>query len=257
MKRDKTEVKVEKQINDNNNNITHVNNNSKNESTNDTKSLIKKTQSVSKNNSYLKFNNDNILINKINNSNADSASSLKQKKRISKNKNKNYKEIINESIQNSVLSDLSDYYLNRKSIDMKNNVKEDDSSKNINKNSYIFSTNKKPSLILNQNIANLINLKKNSKEFSEISSKESSIEKTLKPNKIKNLKKSIIFKNHLKIEETIITDNKNKNNRNSEKLKLDKNLKTLKEQLKKTLILTSEEDLDYNYGKKKEKIKKN
>ena len=116
IKKNKTGVKIENKTNT----IVHINSSSKNDNIIDTKSSIKKTQSVLPNNSYLNFKNDNIYINKNHNKNSISLkASLKKKKGILKNKNKNKKEVFNESIQNSLLSDISDYYLNKKSIDKK------------------------------------------------------------------------------------------------------------------------------------------
>ena len=252
LKKNKTGVKVE---NKNNNTIVHINSISGNDNINDTNNSIKKTQSVLQNNSYLNFKNDNILINKIHNNNAISVkASLKKKKGILKNKNKNKKEVFNESIQNSLLSDLSDYYLNRKSFDMKNSFKEDDSSKKENKNSLIFSSSKKSSLILNKNLTNLNTIKKNSKDFSIVSSKHSSIQKSLSP---KRTKKSNFNNNKVKRAETSIDKKNRKKERSGELQRLDTHFRSLKEQLKKSLILCPEDlDIDFNSEKKKDKNRK-
>ena len=227
LKRNKTIARVDKNIN-----INIINNNSNNINTN---KIIKRTQTVSENNSYMKFKNDNIFINKNHKNNSILIKALLNRKKSNlKNKNKNNKDIFNESIQNSVLSDLSSSCLNKKSIDMKSSLKEDDSSKNDNKISSIYSIYKRPSLLSTQKYTNLMNIKKNPKDLSAINIKESSIQRSLNPNKI--IKRNILNRNNSKM--SAFSEEKK---RNSEQLKLNMHFKALKEQLKKSIILLPEE----------------
>ena len=256
LKRNKTGVKIE---NKRNNISSPQYTIGKNDNSNDTKSrsLIKKTHSLLQNNSYLNFKNDNIILNKFHKDNSISLkSSLKKKKGILKNKNKN--EIFNDSIHNSILSDLSDYYLNKKSIiDLKNSYKEDESFKKEKKNSFIFSSNNKASSIIKKN---LIKNQNNSVEISDLSINKSLLQNSLSPKKVTtNLSKSINNnKNRFKRATTSITDKKNKSDEKPKFIRLNTHLKSLKDQLKKSLILLPEElEISINSEMKKDKTKNN
>jgi hypothetical protein len=79
-----------------------------------------------------------------------------------------------------------------------------------------------------------MNTKKNPKDLSAINIKESSIQRSLNPNKI--IKRNILNRNNSKM--SAFSEEKK---RNSEQLKLNMHFKALKEQLKKSIILLPEE----------------
>ena len=235
IKRNKT---GEKFLKKNNENLAH--NNYKNNNINNFDTLIKKTKSVSQEKSYLKIKNDNFLLNKAINKNSILANLLKPKKSSLKNNNKDNKDIFNESIHNSLISDLSNSSLNKISIDMKR--KKDDLSKKQSNKNLIFPKKRKSSFRFNPKLTNLTNTKRNSRRFSAIGSKYSSIQKFLNPKTINNLKKTTIFnKNNEKLTKTIIAGKKVNLKKSTKLLILDMTFRSLKEKLRKTFILRPEE----------------
>ena len=149
---------------------------------------IKKTQSVGQDNSYLNFKNDNSFLNKSNYENSINKNSVKKKKGILKAFKKLKIDSFNESNHNSILSDYSDYILNKKSNELKNNNKDDELlSKDIKKTVMISSS------LIKKHLSTLIS-KNGSIDCAELSNKNSGIRSSIKPKKISDLKSSMIPK---------------------------------------------------------------
>ena len=247
IKRNQTGAKVEKKVNINNdrrksNPINFLSYNNQ---------LIKKTKLSSKNDNCLNFKNDNINLNKINKHDwISSIPSGKKIKGILKSKKTLLKnEIFNDSNQNSVLSDLSDYHLNKKSVDLKETCNKRDSMKKERR----YSSATRNSFQNNQ--THHLNLRKYSNE----NIKSSATNGELLSPKRTSLKKSSINKkkkNNFKKTTTTITKLKNKkNSKDSKIIKLDAHIKKLKEKLKKSLILGADE-LKIFKSEEKNKVKK-
>ena len=194
------------------------------------KSLLKKTKSYGQNH-YLNFKNEGFILNKNNND------VKKKKKGILKNfihhKNVQTKKnnILNES---SVLSENSDNNINKRSIEIKP----------IDKNSLILLDVKKSSTVIKNDFSFLSN--KNSIDLTDLSNKNSSIKNSIVKNTVKPKKKVFDLKNSLDIKkfkrsETSILENNNQFMRKSKYHRLNTHFKSLKEQLKKSLILRPEE----------------
>ena len=249
LNRNKTGVKVSKKGNRNSGQGQRNSNQISDFSNND--QIIKKTQSLYKNDNYLNFKNDNIFINKSNNNNCISLkSSLKKKKGILKNKKKMVKnDIFNDSNHNSIQSDLSDYYLNKKTVDFKGSYKESDSIRKDQKSSLVTGNS------IQKNLTNILNLP----ESSDIASKQSTIiRRSMSPKRPMPIKSFIGNKNKSKFERatTSMTDVKKVNyDKISKVMRLDTQIKSLKEQLKRSLVIGSEE-LDIKNIEKKN-MKKN
>ena len=227
--------------------------------------LIKKAKSFYKNDNYLNFKNDNIAINRNNKNNSLSLkSSVRKKKGILKNK-KHFKiDNFNDSAHNSLLSDLSDK--NKKSIDI-NSFKDEESFKRENKNnSLIFSSNKKSSSLIQKNLNYSMNPIKSSIDMTELSSKNSRFPSSLfssspKTNTPHHAKRSLIFNrnknSNFKRAETSIINIKKKNDI-PKIVKLDTQIKSLKTQLKNSMVLLPEElELSLNDEENPVKRKRN
>ena len=150
-------------------------------------------------------------------------------------------DMINESNHNSILSDLSDIHLNKKSFDNNDNFKLSESKLKENKDS-------KNSLNIRtlSNRSNPLNyiIKKESYKLSDSSQKSSKIKSTTNPEKATNLQKLMNLqkdKDELKKYDTSNLNKKHKYNNFSKALRTDANFKFLKEQLKQTIILRPEE----------------
>ena len=225
-----------------NKNISNKRGNSTKTHLNNIRSKIKKTQSQSSN-SYINFKNDNIVLNKNTND--------KKKKRISfKNfinnlvsnnslikKNKNI--VFNESNYNSMFSENSDCNINKKSIEIKtlNNNKTNESNKK-DKNSIISSNHKKTSSIVKKEFSSILS-KKNSIDLTDIINKNSIIKNTVKPKKSIDFKHPLENRRFFKRSETTI--NKNNFMNKSKYHRLNTHFNSLKEQLKKSIILRPDE----------------
>ena len=184
------------------------------------KSLIKKQKSVNQNISFLNFKKDFIL-NK----------SPKNNDEILKIFNKNKKSILfNNSIHNSVLSDFSDYSLNKKSSFLDMNNKDSESYIKDKFDNIMNSNNQKTS-----NKKSLSKLK-DSNLLSKLSNSNSKINSQKQQNQIGlKISKGFIDTNNYRQSKISIKNKKGKLYVNS------KNLNSLKEQLKNSLILRPEE----------------
>ena len=219
---------------------------SKNYNLNKTGSLIKKTRSFiqNNNNSYYNFKNDNYILNKSNNDNSTSLRpSLRKKKGIFKNTKKNKIDIFNDSTHNSIISDCSEYALNKKSIDIKSLERDDESYIKERRYSVIGTSS-----LINKNISTLLS-KRGSIDLTEVSAKNSGAKSSIRPKKISEFKKSIEIKKHgsneLKKWGTSVKDKQLKGN--SKLRRLNTHFKSLKEQLKQSLVLRPEElDLSFD-----------
>ena len=246
IKRNKTGIKADKK----DNNILHRNSNPNIEVSNTIKSnsLIKKTKSSYKNDNYINFKNDNISINNINKGNSITLkSSLKKKKCILKNKKKLFKnEIYNDSNYNSLFSDLSENYLNKKSEDIKGNYKERDLMKKDKTSSLVFSNKS-----IQKNLTHFLNF-----DSSDITSKNSSIiGNSLSPKRMKrSFWNSSKTKDKFKRATTSVSDIMK--HKSSKINRFDTQIKNLKQMIKKSLILRPEE-LDIVKNEEKNDSKKN
>jgi hypothetical protein len=234
LKRNKTGVKIRK--NGNRNSVQCRRNSDQISYLSNYGQIIKKTKSLyknGKNDNYINFKNDNIFINKsINHKCINLKSSLKKKKDSLKNKKKIVKnDIFNDSKRNSIQSDLSDYYLNKKSVDLKGSFKERDTIKKDQKSSLVASNSTQ------KNLENILNLR----ESNDIASKNSTIIcPSLNPEKPSSRKLFVGNKNKSKFKRaTTSMTNAKKVNRNkiSKVISLDTHIKSLKDRLKKSLVI--------------------
>ena len=196
-------------------------------------SLIKLNSSSiqNNNNSFYNFKNDNYIINKSNNDNDNVRHSPKKKKGIFKNTKKNKFDLFNDSSHNSIISDCSECALNKKSIDIKSQ----------NNESYIKEHRNSAmgnSSLINKHLSTLIS-KRGSIDFTEASIKNTGLKSSNKPKKRPDFKKSIEIKqnesNELKKWGTSVKDNQINLRR------LNTHFRSLKEQLKQSLIIRPEE----------------
>ena len=231
LKRNRTCGKIKKK--ENNNNKFSQNKTSKNLHYNNTNFLIKKEQSQQ--NSYLNFKNDKTFLTKYQNQKQNNnlfsiKSPMKLKKGILKKRIKN--NIFNNSNNNSFLSDISDNKLIRKSFDKNSNYKIDALAKNKRRTSFFSIKAKKSLSIIKSNLKNLIYPKKKSFDLNEIKNKK----------KLSNFQKSLVNNKGIKfnIKRADISANTQKNVI-SNVFRFENNLKSLKEKLKKSLILFPEE----------------
>ena len=246
------DIEVNKKSDRKGNNINKINNN-----------LIKKHISFNLDNNSLNFKNDNSILYK----NSKSKSSCfkqqqKKKENILEMFKSQKKNILNDSNHNSILSDFSDYHLNKKSFDIKNYDIDNISNKyTISKMS---SQNQKSSIK-----TNISNLKLRSQNIASSFIKCSKI--SLNPKSISELEKLInnqketIRKSNFKraettnIEQKIKSLNNSKLHRlntqfnNSKFHRLNRRFKSLKEQLKKNIFLHPE-NLKKSPGSIKNKI---
>ncbi len=224
--------------------INSKQNGSKNYNLNNTGSLIKKTNSFiqNNNNSYYNFKNDNYILNKSNNDNSNNLRHSLRKKKI-KNTKKNKIDLFNDSTHNSIISDCSECALNKKSIDIKS----------LHNDSYIKEYRNSvmgTSSLINKNLSTLLS-KRGSNDFTEVSFKNSGNKSSIRPKKVSDFKKSIEIKkneaNELKKWGTSVKDNQLTGN--SKLRRLNTYFKSLKEQLKQSLVLRPEE-LDLSFDEK-------
>ena len=210
-------------------------------------SLIKKHISYNQGNNFLNFKNDNILLNKNFNFKQNSSSlksQHKKKEKILKMLKTQKSDIFNESNHNSILSDLSDGLLNKKTYELKNNYLDNKSIKyTISK---ISSNNIKSSNVTKSNISNLILQKKSHDTTELINNRKYPTKRSLNQKSISELKKSMniqkdIHNSNYKRSETIDSYKKIKHFYNSKYHRLNTQFKSLKEQLKKSIILRPED----------------
>ena len=214
---------------------------SKKSNLNKSNSLIKTRSFIqNNNNSYYNFKSDYFILNKSNNDNSINLKhSLKKKKVKFKNTKKSKIDLFNESTHNSIISDCSEYALNKKSIDIKSIHNE--SYINEKRNSVMGNSS-----LINRHLSTLLS-KRGSIDNTEISNKNSGTKSSNRPKKVSDFKKSIELKkkeskkesNELKKWGTSIKDNQLTGN--SKMRRLNTHFKSLKEQLKKSLILRPEE----------------
>ena len=205
---------------------------------NNIRSLIKKTKSEANNNNAINFKNDNFLITKNN------EKEHKKKKKITfknfinniiantNNKIKKSKNnvIFNESNVNSVLSENSDCNINKKSIDLKQTIKNNKIEDSIKKEkNSLLSSNKRNSSTLIKKEFSTLSSKKQSIENIDLSLKNSIVKHSVKPKRTSEFKSSLDIKN-LKRSESIRVE-KNKFRR------LNTHFRTLKHQIKQSIIL--------------------
>jgi len=204
--------------------------------------ILKKTKTKSYGqNNILNFKNDGFVLMKNSN---ETKEHKKKKKSIFKNfvnniyyknsqtkKNKNKSNLFNDSNYNSMLSENSDCNMIKKSIEIRSNNFEKE------RTNYIYAGLKKSSTVINMEMPSLIS-NKNSNDFTEITNKNSALKSSVKPNRMSDLKNSIEIK-HFKRSETSIFDN-NLFKRKPKFHRLD-TIKSLKEQIKKSIILRPEE----------------
>ena len=208
------------------------------------RSIIKKTESSGQNDA-INFKNDGYILCKNSNENKDFK---KKKKNIFKNffnniynmnisnkKNKNM--IFNESIKNSILSENSESKINKHSIEMSPfNNKFDDLIRKE-RNSIKFSKIKKSETVVGHRFSTLFN-KRTSVDLTDVSNKNSLIKYSVKPKKVSDLKNSLEIKN-LKRSETTVFE---KNFMSKAKFRrLNTHFKSLKEKIKKSIILRPED----------------
>ena len=193
------------------------------------KFLIKKQKSVNQNISYLNFKND-FIIKKSSKNNDD----------ILKMFNKNKKSgLFNNSLHNSILSDFSDCNLNKKSSYQEMDYKDKESYIKDNINNTMNSYNQKSS---NEKKLSKLLIKKDSNNLSKFSNKNTKIISPKQQNNfgLKISNEILDMSNHRQPKGSL-KNKKEKLYRNSKFLQLNTNLKTLKEQLKNSLILRPEQ----------------
>ena len=204
--------------------------------------ILKKTNTKSYGqNNILNFKNDGFVLMKNSN---EIKEHKKKKKSILKNfvnniyyknnqtkKNKNKSNLFNDSNYNSMFSENSDCNMIKKSIEIKSNNFEKE------RTNFIYSGLKKSSTVINKEMPSLIS-NKNSIDFTDITNKNSGIKSSVKPNKISDLKVSSEIR-HFKRSETSIFDNNFF--KKKQKLRRLDTIKSLKEQIKKSIILRPEE----------------
>ena len=194
---------------------------------NRTNSQIKRTNSFKENYTYLNFKKDI-----LNRSNKDKSiimkSPRKKKKGILKNKNRIKKEILNDSSHNSILSDFSDNNLKNSSLDITgiNNNFAKKKSNNISTSNYRTSLN----------IPKTNKTRVNSVENLDLSSKNNSFLDSIRSKKSINNKLDLKKIEDNKFKRAVSNDNNQKLNKSNYQ-RLNSNYKSLKDQLKKTLVL--------------------
>ena len=213
------------------------------------RSLIKKTDS-SRQNSSLNFKNDGyILYKNINDNKKKKRNKFLNFANIQNKKIKN--NIINESFNNSIFSENSENNINKKSIDLNINNKLDESIRK-DKNSIISSNVKKSYTVIKKKFSTILT-KRSSIDLTDISHKNSSknvkLKSSLKLKKTPDLKHSIDIKK-VKRCETAINQLMTKSNYK----RLNTHFKSLKEKLKKTIILRPEDFVLPFEEEKEEKV---
>ena len=224
-----------------------------------TSSSIKKNKSLCEDKSYLNFKNDNVAINNKRKYSLNLGNSL-WKKKANLEPMKKKIDIFNNSNRNSIRSDCSDVILNKKSIEKKEHIKfeeqiEEQKNKEIKNNPII------PSSFFKRHFS--LFLKKRD-STSDINLSNRNIKTSLTSNKLSNIKKSNEIKNN--VEDEFKRSGTNINNKNNNKLKfkrnskfnrLNTNFKSLREQLRQSLILrpgeqdpSKEEEQNKNIKKK-------
>ena len=201
------------------------------------KHLIKKHKSLNQDNNYLNFKN-NFILNKKTNP-FFLKQSLKKNKDIFGIFNKNKSDAFNDSNYNSSLSDVSNIKLNKKIFEIQN----DNIYNNNDKNNIISPKIRKSSITNKSNYSNI----KNSITYKELNNKNIVIKNSITHNNnISIFKKSTDkvsqkINNNCKRTETNINNKNSKYASTSKILRLDTNFKSLKEQIRKSIILRPEE----------------
>ena len=221
---------------------------------NNIRSIIKKADSQGQNNNYLNFKNDGYIIN-INN---NDIREHKKKKKITfkniinnlvnnnktkKNINANNNNIFNELNINSIMSENSDSNINRKSFDIRStNINKTEEKNKKEKNSIVSSNRKKSSSIIRKEKEfSSLSINKNSIEFTDISYLNTILVKnTAKPQGTNNLKHSLDIKSFKRSETSVMDKNNPFINKNKFR-RLNTHFKSLKQQLKKSIILRPDE----------------
>ena len=218
-----SDIKIEKNKNDKrenkikNNKINNLNKNPNFDS------LIKRNKSLSQNNIYINFKDDNIL-----NKNNDSNKGVREEIFSKMFKKKN--DLFNDSNRNSMQSDFSDIHLNKQSIEIIDNNKNNEIKLEENKKKVKFLNNFKK-LSTKTNLSYFSN-KRESYNSLGSNKKGSQKESTINPIKISKLKNIMNLNKNiddLKKNETI--KSKRKSLYISKALKANVNFKFLKEQL--------------------------
>ena len=205
-------------------------------------SLIKKNKSFQKDNNYINLKNNLNKLDKNSNDKFSLRTTNKKTDKFLKMFKKTKSNMFNESNHNSILSDLSDIHLNKKSFDINDNYKVNDSK---------IKEKKSKSSLNNQKLSNRTNplffsTIKESYKLSESSQNNSKIKSTTNPEKASNLKKLMNLqkdKDDFKKYDTTNLNKKrkfSKNNNISKALRTDAKFKILKEQLKQSIILRPE-----------------
>ena len=185
--------------------------------------------------SYLNFKNGITESQNPNNNLFSFKSLFKTKKGNLKTNNEN--NIFNDSIQNSILTDLSNYSLIKKSFEKNTRFKDIESSEKEKRKSF-FASNQSPFLTMNKsNMTSLKNPKRKSIKLSVLTN-NNNINNFKSQKKLSNLKDSFINNNERKQKLTrAITNTVKKKNGISNISRFDNNLKFLKDKLKQSLIL--------------------
>ena len=205
-------------------------------------SLIKKNKSFQKDNNYINLKNNLNKLDRNSNDNFSLRPTNKKTDKFLKMFKKTKSDMFNESNHNSILSDLSNIHLNKKSFDINDNYKVND---------FKIKEKKSKSSLNNQNLSNRTNplifsTIKESYKLSESSQNSSKIKSTINPEKASNLKKLMNLqkdKDDFKKYDTTNLNKKRKfrkNNNISKALRTDAKFKILKEQLKHSIILRPE-----------------
>ena len=226
LKRNRKDIQIKRK----DNNINNISVDKKNFiELNRTNSQIKRTNSFKENYTYLNFKKDI-----LNRSNKDKSIAMgfakKKKKGILNNKNRIKNEILNDSSHNSILSDFSDNNLKNISLDItgiKNNIVKK-------KSNNISTSNHRISL----NIPKMNKKRINSIENLDLSSKNNSFLDSIRSKKSINNKLDLKKTKDNKFKRVVSNDNDQKL---SNYQRLNSNYKSLKDQLKKTLVLRPEE----------------
>ena len=207
-------------------------------SINNNRSLIKKGQLENKNNTYINFKNDEQILknnkeykNKRKNTFKNLINNI-----VNNNFNKNLKNknILNDSNNHSIISESSDN-MNKRSIDIKQSIhnKTNDESNKKEINSII---SKHSSIIKKGKYVSSSDNKKHSIDLTDLSYKMKS---SIKPKKTSDIKNSLDIA-QFKRSETTISKNKYQFMNKTRLRRLSSNFKSLKQQIKKIIILRPE-----------------
>ena len=234
-KRNRTGIRDKKK---DNNIIIDINKSSKYLETNN---QIKKTKSFYQNDTYLNFKNDILSKSNKDNNSFNIRNSLKKKRGILKKRKKNKIDILNESNHNSILSDYSDNNLKKQTYDIITISKDDESHIKEKRNSLLSIMSRNSSSIIKKHPTKI-----KTNENLDLSFKNSELFKSVSPRRIAHLKKILDIKKQKKsafkrAETSINNNNINQKDGPSKILRFDTHFKSLKDQLKKSIVLRPEE----------------